>query len=103
MLQSSKCVNDKCLQINTGALKEKIFKKEIKTITWIKNAQQITDSLTKHGVNLLSLIKMLQRAKFIYCSGLKLDFFNCYVNFGPFLMGSLTYLISITAFGTIST
>ena len=63
--QSSKYVTDKCLRIDIGALKEIIFNKEIESITWIKSAQQIADSLTKHGANSLLLIEVLQKSHFL--------------------------------------
>ena len=44
-LQSSKYITDKRLRINTGALKEVIFNKEIESIRWIKSAQIIANSL----------------------------------------------------------
>ena len=44
-------LNKKPLCIDIGALKEIIFNKAIESITWIKSAQQIADSLTKHGAN----------------------------------------------------
>ena len=63
-LQSSKFVTVKCLRIDIGALNEIIFNKEIQSITWIKSAQQITNSLKKHDANSLPLIKVLQKRHF---------------------------------------
>ena len=45
-------------------MKKIIFNKEIESITWIKKKQQIADSLTEHGANLLPLIKVLQKGHF---------------------------------------
>ena len=60
-LQSSKYITDKRLRIDFGALKEILSNKEIESITWIKSAPQIVDSLTQHVANLLPLIEVLQK------------------------------------------
>ena len=59
-LQSSKYITDKLLRIDICALKEIFLNKEIESITWIKSAPQIVDSLT-HVANLLPLIEVLQK------------------------------------------
>ena len=64
VLRSRKYVTNKHLGIDIGALKEIIYNKKFESITWIKSAQQIADSLTKPAANSLPSIEVLQKSHF---------------------------------------
>ena len=59
-LNSTSQVDDKRLRIEIGEVKELIYGKEVKEVTWVDGSGQIADALTKQGASGLKLLQIIQ-------------------------------------------
>ena len=57
-LKSTKCVSDKRLRVDIGAVKEMLHSREIMKIHWVDTKKQLADILTKKGVSPLPLLQV---------------------------------------------
>ena len=64
LIHSTTAITEKRLRIEVAAIKEMIHRDEIECINWIKNEDQIADSLTKRGSSCQRLIDILKSGSF---------------------------------------
>ena len=63
-LLSTKCVDDKRLRIDVGAVKQMIADGTIENVKWIPGSLMIANTLTKRGASCFDILEVIQRGQF---------------------------------------